>query len=148
MEGTTKSARGPGGDFLRTTLQQIPTIFGRLVYLSSLRDRTSGVYEHERLAGLFGPEDADRALRHRHRLIFAEWLGHNLEDQKNDLEEFLTAKLAAGETVTNPALAAVYRDVIPPSASEVEKTLYLSDLETLLGLLVADRAAASWNPGA
>jgi len=106
------------------------------------------MYEHERLARLFGPEDADRALRHRHRQIFAEWLGQNLEDQKTDLEEFFAAKLAAGETMTDPALAAVYRDVIPPAASEVEKTLYLSDLETLLGLLRAEHAAASWNRGA
>jgi hypothetical protein len=148
MEATPRSARRPGGDFLRTTLHQIPTVFGRLVYLSSLRDRTSGAYEHEGLERLFGREDADRALRHSHRQVFAEWLGRNLEDQKNDLEEFLSAALAAGQVVSNPALAAPYREVIPPAASEVEKMLYLSDLETLLALLQAERAAASWNPGA
>jgi hypothetical protein len=149
MEGMSKSAPRFGGDYLRTTLQQIPTIFGRLVYLASLRDQTSGTYEHEGLAGLFGPEDADRRLRHSHRQVFSEWLECNLEEQKTDLDEFLSgAEVASGRVIRNLEHLAPYRDLIPSTAREVERQLYLTDVETLMELLKSERAAASWNPEA
>jgi len=149
MEGLSKSARRKGGDYLRTTLLQIPTVFGRLVYLASLRNPVSGIYEHEGLNRLFGREDADRALRHSHRQVFSEWLGRNLEDQKSDLDEFLAGtQLGSGHTLRDIDRIEPYGDLIPSSAREVERELYLTDLETLLELLKAERAAASWNPEA
>ena len=58
MAGESKSElkleRGAAADLWRNTLSQIPTLFGRLVYLSSLRDSNSGAYEHYGLAKVFG----------------------------------------------------------------------------------------------
>jgi hypothetical protein len=36
-----------------------------------------------------------------------------------------------------------YRNLMPPTARDVERQLYLTDLETLLGLLEIDQAAIS-----
>jgi len=70
-------------DLWRHTLAQIPTVFGRLVYLSLLRDPNSGTYRHHRLAMFFGDEETNRTLRTSHVRMFAEWLGFYLEQQKS-----------------------------------------------------------------
>jgi hypothetical protein len=146
MTGPLKLGRSPGWDLLRTTLAQIPTVFGRLVYLSSLFDANSSIYRHELFARMFGTQDADRVLRQQHREVFSDWLDRSLEEQKNDLDEYLAGmRLAAGQVVQDLTQMNHYRALIPPAAREVERQLYLTDLETLLELLKLERGAAFWN---
>ncbi len=45
--------RGAAADLWQRTLAQIPTLFGRLVYLCSLREQNTGRYEHFGLAQMF-----------------------------------------------------------------------------------------------
>src|SRR5579871_6090009 len=53
-------------DFAVTTLSAIPNDFGRLTYIASLRDLSTGRYEHAGLASLY-PEDAiQQALKQCH----------------------------------------------------------------------------------
>jgi len=125
----------------RRTLAQIPTVFGRLAYLSSLRNPATGRYAHEALVRLLGPEEADRTLCHSHHQVFSLWLGFSLADQKSDLDEYLNH---AG----TPWQALHYRHLVPPTAREVEVQLYLTDLETLLELLKFDHGGAFSIPGA
>lgn len=124
----------------RNTLSQIPTYFGRLVYLASLRDPT-GRYMHEGLVRLLGREEADRTLCHSHHQVFSQWLGFSLAEQKSDLDDYL--RVAGG-----PRQALHYRNLVPATAREVERQLYLTDLETLLELLKYEYAGASWVPEA
>jgi hypothetical protein len=119
----------PGSEIWRGLLLQIPTVFGRLVYLSSLRDHASGRYRHPTLSPLLGSESADRTLCHSHHQVFSEWIASSLDRQKSDLDEYL--KDAGRE----PELTSRYRELVPPSAREVERQLYLADVETLLELL-------------
>jgi hypothetical protein len=131
-----KLERGAVADLWRNTLSQIPTTFGRLVYLSSLRDSNSGTYEHYGLAQIFGPKDADKTLKQSHTQVFSEWLNYSLEQQKADLEEYLAGleeDIAA--ILATWIRLAPYRNLIPTRAREVEKQLYISDLETVLELL-------------
>jgi hypothetical protein len=144
-----KLERGAAADLWRNTLSQIPTLFGRLVYLSSLRDSNSGVYEHYGLAQVFGAKDADKTLRQSHTQVFASWLNLNLEQQKADLEDYL----AGLEEDVDAILAtwirlAPYRNLIPARAREVERQLYLTDLEVVLELLKFDHDVASPDPTA
>jgi hypothetical protein len=44
-------------DFTQTTLAGIPGLFARLTYIASLRDLSSGCYEHAGLAAL-SPQEA------------------------------------------------------------------------------------------
>src|ERR1700719_3023497 len=83
--------RSAASDLWRNTLSQIPSVFGRLVYLSGLRNMNSGRYEHHGLALVFGEDEANRALKKSHLQAFQEWLGFNLEQQKADLDLYLSS---------------------------------------------------------
>jgi len=83
-----------------------------------------------------GREITDRTLCHSHHEIFAEWLSFSLSRQKADLDEYLLSSHA-------PLEPACYRDLMPGTAHQVERQLYLTDLETLLELLRFEYGAAS-----
>jgi hypothetical protein len=136
-------------DLWRNTLSQIPTTFGRLIYLASLRDQNTGAYHHHGLAQLFGPEAADQTLRQSHGQIFSEWLCFNLEAQKRDLEDYLDELHEDKKTILVTWIRlAPYRNYMPASAREVERNLFLTDLEMVLELLKCDYAVSLPDPDA
>jgi len=143
----TERKQGPADQIWRNTILQVPTVFGRLVFLASLRDPSSGRYRSGALDSLLGPEDTDRAIRHSHHQVFSQWLAFSLSEQKQDISQFLNdpRRPAAG-----PAWRSVvtYRQLIPASAREVERQLYFADLETLLELLKAEHAGVFSAPEA
>jgi hypothetical protein len=144
-----KLERGAAADLWRNTLSQIPTLFGRLVYLASLRNGNSGVYEHYGLAQVFGDKDADRTLRQSHTQVFSAWLNLNLEQQKADLEEYLSGLEEDVDSIlANWVRMAPYRNLIPARAREVERQLYLTDIEVVIELLKFDHDVASPDPTA
>jgi hypothetical protein len=141
--------RGAMPDVWRRTLSQIETIFGRLVYLSGLRDSNTGRYEHHGLAVVFGEEDADRALRESHEITFAEWLSFGLEHQKADLDLYLSQLTARRRrTVETWMRLRPYRNLIPTRAAEPERSLYLSDFEVMLELLKNEYGVADQDSDA
>jgi len=50
-------------DFVVNTLAVIPNDFGRLTYITSLRDLSTGRYEHSGLAALYPAEAIQQALK-------------------------------------------------------------------------------------
>ena len=141
--------RGAMPDVWRRTLSQIETIFGRLVYLSGLRDSNTGRYEHHGLAVVFGEEAADRALRESHEITFAEWLSFGLEHQKADLDLYLSQLTARRRrTVETWMRLRPYRNLIPTRAAEPERSLYLSDFEVMLELLKNEYGVADQDSDA
>jgi hypothetical protein len=135
--------RGPAADLWRHTLSQIPSTFGKLVYLASLRDTNTAEYLHHGLAAVFGHDEANKAMRQSHEEAFHEWLQFSLEQQRLDLELYVAgleparSKIVATWTKLEP-----YRNLPPDSAREVEKELFLGDLETLLSLMRNETGAA------
>ncbi len=89
--------RSAAADLWRNTISQIPSVFGKLVYLASLRNANSGAYEHHGLALVFGDDEANKALKNSHSKVFAEWLYFNLEQQKADLDLYISC-LVRGQT--------------------------------------------------
>ena len=139
-----RSSQAPAADLWRHTLARIPTLFGRLVYLSSLLSQNSGLYEHPALAQMFGDEQADETLRRSHARVFQDWLCLNLEQQKADLHEYLSELPGSpAATLADWLRQAPYRKLAPAAAQEVERQLYVSDLEMLLHLLKHEYGAAS-----
>jgi hypothetical protein len=137
-------SRGPAANLWRNTLNRIPTLFGRLVYLASLRNQNSGSYEHHGLANIFGEEESDQTLRHSHAQVFNEWLCCNLQQQKADLDDYFSALEGSVQTVLATWIRLTpYRNFIPAAAREVEQQLFLRDLETLLELLKREHGVAS-----
>jgi len=132
----TESTQGPAADLWRKTLSRIPNHFGRLVFVASLRDGQTGRYEHMPLADTVGREITNRTLCHSHHEIFSEWLNFTLSEQKADLDDYLTSSQSPLETLP-------YRELAPAAAHQVERQLYLTDLETLLELLRFEQGGAS-----
>jgi len=133
---TERIERSAPADLWRNTLSQIPSVFGKLVYLSSLRNPVTGKYEHHGLSLVFGADEASRALRKSHVQAFSEWLAFDLEGQKADLDLYLSAMLEDQPAIVETWLSLrTYRTFIPASAKTFERRLYTADIEALIALL-------------
>src|SRR5258708_12289367 len=134
--GNVGVARNAGSDRWRNKLSQIPSVFGRLMFLSSLRNLNSGRYEHHGLALVFGSYEASKALKKSHREAFAEWLSYDIEEQTADLALYLSDQLEDKRTILRTwERLEPYRNAVPTSAKDVERKLYLTDLKAILNLL-------------
>ena len=123
-------------DVWERTLSQIPTTFGKVAHLASLRNENSGQYEHFGLAQLYSDEEADRVLGLSHHQVFREWLNFPLEKQRQDLEVYLASLEGEREKVLQTWLTLTpYRNLLPVGALEAERLLYISDLELILELM-------------
>jgi len=130
--------RGATPDLWRNTLSQIPSVFGRLVYLSSLRDPNSGRYEHAGLAQLFGQRESDRALRQSHSQTFDEWLCFDMEQQKADLDLYLAGLMDNRKTIIETwSRLCPYKGLIPTNNVDGHAAeLYLAEFNALLQLMM------------
>lgn len=134
---TRHHARTVSEDLWRRTLARIPSIYGRLVYLSGLRNNDTGRYEHHGLASMFNENLADAALRDSHTQSFRAWLEFDLEQQRADLELYLSDHPASRRTLLESWLRlAPYRATIPASASPADRDLFLAEIEALLRILL------------
>ena len=139
-------AKSASEDLSRHTLSRIPTLFGKLAYLASLKDSSTGSYRHHGLSASFGREDTAAALRESHQVVFLEWLNTALSDKYEDLTRYIASlDAASSETVNQWLQSKVYRTCVPPSASKAEAEYFVSDLEALL--LALSYEAAAWKRG-
>lgn len=123
-------------DLFRNTLSKIPTVFGQLGYLASLRNSDSGAYRHHGLAAIFGREESRKALLECHHRVFQHWLGLSLEDKKKDVEQYLEGLTEPRSSVLrNWSETPVHQIYAPPTARPVERTLFVDEFEILLRLL-------------
>jgi len=142
-----QSSGEPADDLWRHTLARIPTLFGRVLYLSSLRNQSNGAYEHPGLAQMVGDEEAGETLRRSHTRVFQDWLCLNLEQQKADLQEYLAEAPNPAAMLAHWAASGAYKSWVPSTAQDVERRLFAGDLETLLALLRREYGGASPDPG-
>src|SRR5712672_1691197 len=78
-------------DFTSRTLAAIPSDFGRLYYVSSLKDSSTGRYKHEGLMDLYSENSVQAALTHCHEELFSRILETPLSRQERDLRRCLDA---------------------------------------------------------
>lgn len=137
LRTTSVLKRGALADLWRHTLSHIPTVFGRMVYLASVRNANSGKYEHHGLALVYGEDDADHALRRSHVKAFDEWINFTLEQQKADLDLYLSALQENKRTILATWLELrPFENLVPAAVRRAtERRLYLADLEALLELV-------------
>jgi hypothetical protein len=120
-------------DLTKHTLSQIPTLYGRLCYLASLRDPNSGVYRHHGLFLSFGREQTAGALQSSHRSVFEEWVALSLESKSQDLTAYLASLDEVQESVVRHwRQSRIYRTLLPGSASPAETELFFTELDILL----------------
>jgi hypothetical protein len=130
-------------DFASTTLARIPRVYGRLIYISSLRDLSSGRYEHAGLAAVYSEDAVQDALELCHEQIFERILEMPLMRQEEDLRECLDHMEGGLEASTDHWLKLEsYRVLIPEKSPDYLKELFCSNLRVLLQILRADCSKA------
>jgi hypothetical protein len=127
-----------------SAISEIPTVFGRLVFLAGLRDTASREYRHYGLELPLGI-DASAVIRETHGQAFLDWLSLTVERQKADLETYL-ASVPGHRRQALDVWSEVGRHatLFPDSASPYELRLYLAEMRVLLGLF---KGAAAPEPG-
>jgi hypothetical protein len=130
-------------DFTLTTLAGIPGEFGRLTYMASLRDLSSGRYEHAGLAAMYPDVATQQALQLCHEQVFERVLETPLAMQETDLKECLN-RMPGG---LSSALAhwrrmEAYRVLMPEGAPSYLKELFCSNLRALLEILEQECSTA------
>ena len=109
----------------------------------------SGRYEHHGLALVFGEDEANRALKKSHSQAFQEWLSFNLEQQKADLDLYLSSVATDKRTtLENWIKETPYRNLIPNSVRQIERRLYMADLNAILELLKNEHGVVCPDPDA
>jgi hypothetical protein len=135
-------------DLWKHTLSQIPTIFGRLAYLASLRSPNSGVYKHHGMTALFGRDESQRALRGSHDRVFLEWINLPLDQKSAELNRYLDEQEEpAAMVIDHWQRSRMYETLAPASARPPERQLFYSDLGALLAVLKNELAARDSDRG-
>jgi hypothetical protein len=129
------------------TLSAIPTVIGRLGYLSSLRNVNTGSYEHFGLAQRVGANEVDRILRRSHMSVFQEWLCFALETQKEELEEYFSGlEVDKREIISSWLMLEPWNTWVPGESRDVERKLFNADLAVILELLRVEYGVSSRDP--
>jgi hypothetical protein len=130
-------------DFTQTTLAGIPGEFSKLTYMASLRDLSSGRYEHAGLAALYPDEAIQQALNLCHEQIFERVLESPLARQEADLKgclEHMTGGLWGA--LEHWCRMEAYRVLMPERAPVYLKELFCSNLRALLEILQEECSTA------
>jgi len=123
-------------DFTLTTLSSIPGLFARLAYMASLRDLSSGRYEHAGLSVLYPDGAIQQALQLCHEQIFEHILETPLANQQEDLRACLSGMEGGlSGTVSHWRRIEVYRVLQPEAPADYLKELFCSNLRALLEVL-------------
>lgn len=125
------------------TLATIPGLFARLAYVASLRDLSSGRYEHAGLAAIYPDAAIQQAVETCHEQVFEKILESPLADQEADLRSCLGAMQGGyEETVGHWQRMEAYRVLLPEHTPDYLKSLFCSNLQALLEIFQAECATA------
>lgn len=128
-------------DFAVTTLATLPNDYSRLTYIASLRDLSSGKYEHAGLAALYPPEAIQQALKQCHEEIFDRILETPLALQEGDLRTCLEGMDGAfAATIGHWKQMEAYRILMPEESPDYLKELFCSNVRALLAVLQNETA--------
>ena len=123
-------------DFAMNTLSGIPTDFARLTYISSLRNLSTGRYEHMGLAALYPEEAIQQALKQCHEEVFQRILETPLTLQEKDLHNCLEGMEGSlNANISRWRQMKAYRILMPEDSPDYLKELFCSNLCALLEIL-------------
>jgi hypothetical protein len=143
----TSNREAAAAESWQRTLSAIPTVIGRVAYLSSLRNTHTGSYEHVGLAQRIGEDGVDRIVRRSHVSVFQEWLCFGLERQKNELEEYFSELEGdKREIISNWLALEPWNNWVPGDSRDVERKLFNADLAVILELIRVEYGVSSRDP--
>ncbi len=128
-------------DFTSRTLAAIPTEFGKLLYVASLRDLASGNYLHEGLMATYPEAAVQQGLQFCHEEMFFRILELPLEQQERDLRNCING--LEGEfwgKVSRWKQTEFHRLLVPADVPAYLRELFQANVGTLLRVLLEERA--------
>jgi hypothetical protein len=135
LDSTSSGAQTKPGD----ALEQEPTLFGKLVYLASLRDSGTNHYHCEILEEPGSQARGETLLRLAHREAFGNWLSLSLSAQCAQLQCFLNLRSSQDAGLIRSWCHAERIDALcSPGTSSRERALFTSDLLLALRSLLHD----------
>jgi hypothetical protein len=88
-------------------------------------------------------------LSESHEKSFGSWICLTLEQQKADLDLYLSGLSRNRRTILDTWIRLQpYRNLVPSTTRQVERELYMADLDAILGLLKNEYGVASPDPDA
>jgi hypothetical protein len=127
-------------DFTSRTLAVIPSDFGRLYYVSSLKDEATGRYQHDGLVEVYSENSVQEALESCHEELFSRILETPLNDQERDLRKCLDSAGGRFWTVVESwREERSFGSMCPESLPNYLKELFCSNLDALLAIFSAER---------
>jgi len=121
-------------DLTANYLDPLRGSFERLAYLAGLRESSTGKYQHDRLAAVYGTERVDQVLARCHEEIFERLLEVPLGSQEEELRRYINSW--PGSFVDNVRRCReLARSWAPANAPRYLIELYSSNLNALLELL-------------
>jgi len=127
-------------DFSSRTLAAISSDFGRLHYVSSLMDSSSGRYEHDGLMSLYPERVVQAGLSHCHEELFSRILEVPLQKQEGDLRACLaTAGDQFWEVIENWRESRSFSEMCPNGLPIYLHDLFCSNMNALLAVLSAQK---------
>lgn len=108
---------GLRGVLRELALQQIPSLFAQLIFLSGLRDDGC----------------TDPVLAKLRQSVFTNWLSLNCEQQLNDLVPYLSALACTPQELRfRSTLLRLCHDIVPEEASNDEVRLFVRKVDAIL----------------
>jgi hypothetical protein len=135
-----KQSRSVIEDFTSTSLAAIASDYGRLYYISSLKNPTTGRYQHDGLAELYSEDSVQVALAQCHEEIFSRILEAPLCQQEGDLRMCLEV---AGDKfwaiVESWRESRFFRTLCPEGLPDYLSELFCSNTAALLAIFSSSR---------
>jgi hypothetical protein len=131
-------------DFTARTLAAISSDFGRLFYVSSLRDSETGRYQHDGLSEMYSEDSVQEALGQCHEELFSRILETPLAEQELDLRKcFATSGNRFPALVGNRREYKSIQTLCPEGLPAYLNDLFCSNLTALLAIFSSQRVNVS-----
>jgi len=127
-------------DFTSRTLAAIPSVFGRLYYVSCLKDSATGRYQHDGLADIYSENTVEEALEQCHEELFSRILETPLPDQERDLRKCIgTAGDSIWAVIDSWRNDRSFQTMCPEGLPSYLRDLFCSNFAALLAIFASQR---------
>src|SRR5260221_10466041 len=128
-------------DLKNRTLAQFGYDFARLIYLSSLRDFSTGEYHHDGLAHSFSESAASAALTTSHQQVFYDLTSAPLESFVAQIDRFIRSSSKDCDQILSAwERLEAYRLTVPSDCDELTRPLFKSNVKISIGPLQSPRS--------